>query len=194
MPLKSGTTKSPKKEMNCKSCNKTFKITYRNGVRVSTICRSCQMKKERLKKQSVKLKSVPKKKTKSKKPTRTKLKNKLDAVFSLYIRRSSADKMGDIVCVCCNRKYQWKDAQNMHYISRGHMSTRWDELNCFAGCYGCNVAKNGNYPAYTEFLLKVYGVKGLESLIKKKYVIKKFTLDELREKIEYYEKKLRELD
>lgn len=141
---------------------------------------SLQRKKERKEKQKERKANSPKR-----------LKAELDRVFSIFIRRSSADKNGNIVCVCCGRTLPWNEAQNMHYISRANMNTRWDDQNCFAGCIGCNVFKNGNYPAFTKYLLNTYGESFLKGLISKGEKIRHWTPKELKDEIEKYQSLLK---
>ena len=126
-----------------------------------------------------------KKPKKPKKPTKTKLIKELDRVFSIHIRKRDT-KNGYISCYCCRKKIEFKDSQNMHYISRANMSTRWDEKNCRAGCVGCNVFRNGNYPAYTFHLLKEIGEKGLKELEKKGKQIKQWSIQDLENEILKY--------
>ena len=115
------------------------------------------------------------------------LKTELDRVFSLYIRHRAANRAGNIICVCCGRTLPWQEAQNMHYVGRANMNTRWETQNCFAGCIGCNVFKNGNYPAFTKYLLDNFGEEWLKNLIKKGQEIKQWSIDELKEMIEKYQ-------
>ncbi len=59
----------------------------------------------------------------AKKTPRKKLVEKLDKVFSIYIRRRNA--VNDIAeCFTCGKKDHWKKLQNGHFQSRKHYSTR----------------------------------------------------------------------
>ena len=72
---------------------------------------------------------------KPKKPTRTSIVKKLDTVFSIYIRRRYA--VNDIAkCVTCGKQDHWKSLQCGHFMSRKHLSTRWNEDNCQVQCAG----------------------------------------------------------
>jgi len=115
------------------------------------------------------------------------LKKELDRRFSIYIRKKYADDIGFIKCYCCGRSLHWAEAQNMHYVSRSHLSLRWDERNCRAGCVGCNVFMNGNYPAYTEHLLDEIGEKELKKLIADGRELKQWGRYELEKEIEKYD-------
>ena len=121
------------------------------------------------------------------------LKGKLDEVFSEYIRRRSADFGGYVRCVCCGKTYHWKEIQNGHYNTRSKLSTRFDERNCHPCCVSCNVFKNGNYPAYTKYLLDNYGEKWLKELIADGEKTAKYTEKDYQDKINEYVEKLKTL-
>lgn len=122
---------------------------------------------------------------KIKKPTVTQLKKKLDKVFSDYIRQRDGGR-----CYTCGSTQEWKYQQNGHFISRGKMSTRYDEQNCHCQCVSCNVFKNGNYPEYAAKLQDQYGDGIIKELNARGRAIKQFTVKELTELIEKYQKKI----
>lgn len=113
---------------------------------------------------------------------------KLDTAFSIYIRQKYSDHFGMTSCYTCGVRKHYKDMQNGHYISRGHMATRWDEENCRVQDAACNVFRNGNYVEYSHRLLKEIGEEGLDALMKKKKVIKQWSVKEIQKKLEYYTK------
>jgi hypothetical protein len=117
----------------------------------------------------------------AKKPTRTSLIKKLDTVFSIYIRRRYA--INDIAkCVTCGKEDNWKSLQCGHFMSRKHLSTRWNEDNCQVQCAGCNVFRYGEQYKFSLYL----GDKLSEQLHIQSKQICKFTDVELQEKIDYY--------
>ena len=78
----------------------------------------------------------------AKKTQRKKLIDKLDKIFSIYIRRRNA--INDVAkCFTCGKQDHWKKLQNGHFQSRKHYSTRWHEQNCQVQCAGCNVFRYG---------------------------------------------------
>lgn len=174
----------------CKTCQKEPRLIGRTiGINCINLLNKNKLKlKNKKEKQRSVLKNL-KKKEKRENNTRL-LKKKLDVVFSDYVRRKSADGTGMITCPCCNVKIHWTKAQNMHYNGRAKMSTRYDEINCYAGCMRCNVMLNGNYPAFTAYLLNAYGEKWLQELIAKGNQIRQWTAPELKELIKYYKEKL----
>ena len=107
-------------------------------------------------------------KTKSKKtksPTKTALRKKADSVFSTFIRLRDSNKQWVVVCPLCWAKLPRKQAQNMHFIKRSCWFYRYDEANCNAWCYRCNVILNWNYIAYTRWMQKKYGIEYVDNMI-----------------------------
>lgn len=116
------------------------------------------------------------------------LKEKLDRSFSTYIRLRDSDENGYIRCYCCGKFLPWKESQNMHFIPRQHMGTRFDEVNCHAGCIKCNYYNNGNIEAYTLHLIRDYNDEIIERLTLKKMIGRKFSDFEYKELTKYYNK------
>lgn len=116
-------------------------------------------------------------------------KDKLDKLFSEYVRRSAADDRGYVKCVTCGKVAHWKDGmQAGHYVPRNHLAIRYDETNVHVQCVGCNVFKKGNMDAYALFMLRTYGREKLEELERKKHEITKNfdyegTINEYKEKL-----------
>jgi hypothetical protein len=117
----------------------------------------------------------------AKKVTKTALVKKLDTVFSIYIRRRYA--VNDIAkCVTCGKEEHWKSLQCGHFMSRKHMSTRWNEDNCQVQCAGCNVFRYGEQYKFSLYL----GNNLAEALHIKSKEVCKFTEVELQELIQHY--------
>jgi hypothetical protein len=117
----------------------------------------------------------------AKKVSRSTLVKKLDAVFSIYIRRRYA--VNDIAkCVTCGKEDNWKSLQCGHFMSRKHLSTRWNEDNCQVQCAGCNVFRYGEQYKFSLYL----GNNLSEELHILSKQIRKFTDVELQELIEHY--------
>jgi hypothetical protein len=126
---------------------------------------------------------------KSRRPARGVLVRRLDAIYSQYIRLSEPN-----VCVTCGEQKHWKELQNGHFYSRGRYATRWEDLNCHPQCARCNVFLKGNYINYTRYMIDRFGREAVDQLeVKSKSTIK-ISTPELEEKIEYYKKKVKELN
>lgn len=120
-------------------------------------------------------------------------KNTLDRIFSEFIRRRDADKDGYVRCYCCGKILHWKQSQNMHFIPRQHMATRFDEVNCHAGCVKCNYYDNGNIEQYTIHLKRDFGDDIVERLTLKKNIGRKISEFEYKELIKYYKNEIKKL-
>lgn len=114
--------------------------------------------------------------------TRSNLIEKLDRVFSQFIRLEASDDNGYCKCISCGRIDHWKDLHCGYYIDRRHMNTRYDVDNCNPQCPTCNVGLSGNLPSYLEAIGETLG----EELTRRKYKIKKFTRDDLLHLIDLY--------
>ncbi len=128
------------------------------------------------------------------KPTITKLKKKLDALVSECVRRRAADFSGMAQCVTCPTLKPWKEMQCGHYVSRSHLSVRWDLRNCHVQCFVCNMkfngCKAGNYPMFSKYLIEQNGVDWLLQLIKDGEKIKQWKLQDLQNEIEHFKELL----
>lgn len=133
---------------------------------------------------------MPKPRKKAKKgPTVSKLKKKLDAIFSQYIR--ARDKN---VCYTCDRVLEQNKSQNGHFVPRQYLATRWDERNNHCQCWWCNVRFNGHPSIYAIKLVKEYGYGIIEELESKRREIVKLKPDWYEEQIKIYQEKLIALD
>ena len=121
------------------------------------------------------------------------LKKKLDTIFSIYIRLKYADEDFNVQCFTCDRIYPYKKIQNGHFYSRGILSLRWDEQNCRPQCYGCNIARSGNYIEYYKRLEKEIGKGGMDYLEYKRHQIKKMNKLDYQIYIDTYTQKVAEL-
>ena len=118
---------------------------------------------------------------KKKKQSRRALITKLDKVFSVYIRR----RHGDIAqCVTCGAKAHWKKMQAGHFMSRRHISTRWNPVNVQVQCPKCNIWEQGQQYEYSKFL----GSEQSEEMLRLSREIVRFSDDELVAMIEEYSK------
>lgn len=124
---------------------------------------------------------VPWMKKKLKKSTVSQLKKKLDKVFSIWIRKRDRG-----VCFTCGIQRPVKQMQAGHYISRSHNSTRFDPKNVHCQCVSCNIFRRGAMDSYALALQRKYGLAILQELDKKKWEIKRWTIKELENLIEFY--------
>lgn len=125
--------------------------------------------------------------------TLAQLKKDLDKQFSLYTRLSDANDEGYSTCVTCGKVAQWKEMDAGHYITRNHLSTRWEELNVWSQCRGCNRFGGGKPDEYAIFLIKQFGDDILTQLHQQKHTITKMSRADYEEKITYYKERVAEL-
>lgn len=116
-----------------------------------------------------------------KKLSRSKLIKKYDKIFSVYIRLRDCDRNWIVVCPLCWSKIPRKKSQNMHFVSRWVLKYRYDEDNCHAGCYRCNVILHWNYITYTRWMQNKYWIEKVDNMINDKWVyqLKTFELEEM---------------
>lgn len=130
---------------------------------------------------------------KSKKLTIPVLQQRLDIVFSEYIRLRDANENGFCRCVTCGNMWQWRLIQNGHYIDRRHIASRYDERNCHAQCPKCNIGLRGNLETYKRTIVEKYGVKTLEELESAKRSVKKWTVSDYQDRIAYYKTEVKRI-
>ena len=117
-----------------------------------------------------------------------KLKKRLWAIFSQYIRNRDNG-----ICISCGKQYFWKKTDAGHYIPRtAGLATYFDERNVNCQCTYCNRWMHGNLSRYAIALRKKYGETILEDLDNKRKTITKITDIEYIELIKKYKVKLNE--
>jgi hypothetical protein len=121
-----------------------------------------------------------------KRKTYAQLKKALDRVFSEFIRRQGGEYP---TCITCGAVHAWKVIQCGHFVSRVHLSTRWERLNCAPQCFACNVWKRGSPAEFALALQKKYGPGIIQELVDKKHQEVKFSRSELEGLISDYKAK-----
>jgi Bacteriophage Lambda NinG protein len=128
-----------------------------------------------------------------------KLKEKLDEVFSEYIRLRDSDHYGYCSCIICGARHFWKSGMrginNGHFMSRSLLATRFDEDNCHAQCNGCNgrIDQKLMMRDFEFALVDKIGEERIKAIkVRSKETMK---VDSLwyQEKIQYYKNKVAEL-
>ena len=115
--------------------------------------------------------------------------NKLDRIFSEYIRKRDANKKGICKCITCKREFKWNELDAGHFISRKEMSVRWDERNVAAQCQYCNRFRYGRQYQFSLALDKQS--RGLSKrLYNKSKEVVKYSMVDLHELVDLYKEKL----
>lgn len=123
---------------------------------------------------------------KTKKTPRKKALEKLDRVFSVWIRTRGADDNGNQRCYTCGVIKHWKELHAGHFVTRSKLATRWDPLNVRPQCYACNIHKHGNQWQFGFNLNQEHGEGTAEALQAKGNVTARFTAAELEALIDQY--------
>lgn len=118
---------------------------------------------------------------------------KLDKIFSEYVRLRDADDNGYIRCYCCGYQVHWEYAHNMHFMNRRHLGTRFSEENCHGGCEPCNSYNGGNLEAYEAHLIREYGDNIIDKLTMLKTTVTKFAPYEIKEMMKHYKREVKRL-
>jgi hypothetical protein len=110
----------------------------------------------------------------------------LQKVFNQFIRLRDVEQC----CISCKRPLINKyDAG--HFLSVGaYPNLRFDEYNVHGQCVYCNQHKHGNISEYTCNLPERIGLEQFESLMNRRKLPLKITIEEIKEQIEYYKKKV----
>lgn len=133
------------------------------------------------------------KKTTKPKSSSQKSKEKLDRVFSAFIRLRDAMPNGYVKCISCGKIVPFSDVDCGHYINRQHMSLRFSEMNCNAQCIHCNRFDEGNAVGYRQGLIKKYGESKVAMLESMKYQTNHISESEYQHMIEYYKNEAKRL-
>jgi hypothetical protein len=88
----------------------------------------------------------------------------------------------------------WKEAHAGHFVSRRHMSVRWDERNVNPQCPRCNTFNDGALDEYSAYIIDIHGMSVFNELRHAKHQTKKWTRDELEQMIQKYQAAARELE
>lgn len=122
-----------------------------------------------------------------------KTRNKLDAIFSKYIRLRDADEYGMVKCITCDNRKPVKEMQCGHFISRRHYATRWDEQNTAGQCPACNLFAQGRQYEFSLALIEKYDKDTPQKLLNKSKDVFKLSEKDAQTLIHEYKKKVERL-
>jgi hypothetical protein len=93
---------------------------------------------------------------KTKKTSRIKLACQL---IQLFARLRDTDKNGNGRCCSCGKSLRWGEGQGGHWHpkTRGYNAACLMVQNVNLQCCQCNLFKQGNVAAYTEYMIETYG-------------------------------------
>lgn len=123
----------------------------------------------------------------------SKLKEKLDRIFSQYIRLRDRLPGNVFQCISCGKIKPMAQADCGHYINRQHMATRFSEVNCNAQCRSCNRFQEGNMSGYRMGLVRKHGDTKVKILEMQKNEVRKYSEFEYLALIGHYQKEVKRL-
>ena len=130
------------------------------------------------------------------KTPRQKLVEKLDRIYSEYVRLFNTDENGYGNCVTCNTRKFYKDADCGHFITRVKKSTRWLHqpplVNASLQCKQCNM-NGGEQYLDGQMLDAIYGEGTADEVLRLSNISVKYSAADLAEMIEKYKVKLTNL-
>ena len=135
-----------------------------------------------------------------KKETVTKVKKKTWDAFSKFIRTRDCLRTTGCAswgfCITCEKpkRLHFKMLQAGHYIPGRHNNNLFEETGCHAQCYNCNINLKGNTHVYAKKLIELYGEGHPDWLHENNKLILKFTVLDMKEKLEYYKNKVKEME
>jgi len=130
----------------------------------------------------------------SKTQTVSKLKKKLDTLFSQYVRRKDADYLGMVNCYTCGVTKHYKEMHAGHFQSRRHISTRWHLTNVKVQCPKCNLFSQGEQYKFGIYLDQREGPGTAEEMRMLANSICKVNKKEYEERIKDMSLLIKELD
>jgi len=123
---------------------------------------------------------------KDRKPSRQKLKSELTQIFNKYIRLK-----GNNTCVECGSQ---NNTTAGHVFSCVNLSTKWDEMNVFVQCAGCNFRHEYDPYPYFNWYINKFGKDKFDQLYIKHKLTVKFSNSDLQTMINIYKQKINELE
>ena len=172
-------------ERKCLVCKDKF--TPKNSTQI--VCNpACAV--EYMKNKKIKDWQKEKKEIKVKLMSKSDYLNILQKVFNTYIRMRDKDKN----CISCDKKLVGNNVNASHFFSVGaYPNLRFNEDNVHSSCISCNQHKHGNQKEYDLRLPNRIGIESYNKLLQDRNKPLKISIDEVKELIEIYKQKTKEL-
>jgi len=143
---------------------------------------------------------VESEKTKQWKKTKAKMKNDLLTIqdyiklaqqtFNKYI--NLRDKK--LPCISCGKSITGRVNASHYFNANNHWNVRFNEFNVHSSCITCNQYLSGNLIEYRKGLINKIGEEQLTLLELEANKTRKFTIEELKEIINTYKKKIKQYE
>ena len=129
------------------------------------------------------------------KTTTSKLKAKLDKLFSEYIRKRDSDYKGNCLCISCGKEAPafGGSIHAGHLFSRRYLSIRYDEKNVNSQCSYCNTFLNGNQIKAARGVEKKWGSGTVADLENRMHITTKLNRVDYEEAIDNIKEKIRDM-
>jgi len=113
-------------------------------------------------------------------------KERVDSIFSIYIRLRDTDENGRGECSCCKKPLTYWASTCAHYIKRRHSATRYHEKNVAIECNFCNGATDDDLTNLGDMLIKRFGDNIIQELTTLKYMTVRMDKYRLKDIYDYY--------
>lgn len=111
-------------------------------------------------------------------------------VFNKYINLRDKGKP----CISCGKRITGRVNASHYYNANNHWNLRFNENNVHSSCITCNQYLSGNLTQYRFGLVERLGERLVEELDVEAKKTRKFSIEELKEIIATYKKKIKELE
>lgn len=117
---------------------------------------------------------------------------RLDKIFSLYIRLRDSRPFAyrQFRCISCGQIKPFDKADCGHFFSRTHMNTRFDEDNAHAECSYCNRFSADHLVSYEENLIRKIGRQRFDLLRLRAHQTRKWSAFELQELEKFFKSQI----
>jgi len=128
----------------------------------------------------------------TKKETTKSLKVKCWRAFSIYIRlrdclKTYSTEQG--FCCSCGKRVAYKKGHAGHFLSGRHNAILFEETCCHLQCIHCNTYLQGNGAGYYKFMLREYGQKEIDRLMRLDKTTRLWKSGELKEMTKEFKNK-----
>lgn len=170
----------------CKNCKDKFEAKHFN----QKYCFKSECVKVWVKSAKQKNWKKEKKELKEKLETVQSLTKKAQTYFNSYIRARDKHK----TCVSCDKSLGSKFDAGHYYSAGGFGSVRFNELNVHGQCVYCNQHLHANLLNYQIGIEQRIGGEALIELNEQAHQVRKYTREELRDIIEIYKRKTKQIN
>lgn len=177
------------KPKKCVVCGEEF-IPNKTTQRVCGMTCAISFGKSNIQKQNAKAWRKEKKIRKEGLKTHKDYLNDLQKVFNEFIRVRDNGKP----CVSCGCVVNGNGHASHFFAVGSYPNVRFNEYNVHVSCVECNLHRHGNLAEYSLRLPMRIGQERFDMLVvKAKQSLLKLSIPEIKEKIEYYRKKIKEM-